>query len=380
MKIDKIVKGIILLISYPIYPISFLFPKNKKKWLFGSFGKFNDNSRYLFEHCIENEKNINVYWVSKNKNEYNYVRELKLPTIYKYSLSGLFHLLTSKVYIYSSYVNNVSFFTSGNTVLVNLWHGIPLKKIEFDIETPPLNKYFKDASLPMKILYPHHHKREKLLLCPGDYLPDVVFKSAFRKESHDIIDANYPRTSLLRNNSAKQKVEVTNITYAPTWRDNNPSFIKDKLSLLREIDKIAEMNKFKFNIKLHPNSILSHEMFSEFNNINLIDNKIDPIDLLLATDCLITDYSSIYFDFLHLNRPIIFFQYDKNDYFKNRELYSNDLCSLPGYICQDDNDLIQLLSTDISPIIHEKERESLLRLISSKNNSDYIVKRIKERI
>lgn len=74
MNLNKVKKGLVLLISYPLYPLSFLFPSNKKKWLFGSFGKFNDNSRYLFEYCITNERDINCFWVAKNKSEFNFVK------------------------------------------------------------------------------------------------------------------------------------------------------------------------------------------------------------------------------------------------------------------------------------------------------------------
>ncbi|HHR5900995.1 TPA: CDP-glycerol glycerophosphotransferase family protein [Providencia alcalifaciens] len=382
MKIDKIVKGILLLISYPIYPISFLFPRSKKKWLFGSFGKFNDNSRYLFEYCVKNEVTINAYWVSKNKNEYIYVRKLGFPTIYKYSLSGFFHLLTSKVYIYSSYVNNISFFTSGNAVLVNLWHGIPLKKIEFDISTPPLNEYFKDANWVMKALYPHHHKRETLLLCPGEYLYSTIFKSAFKKDKNNIIDANYPRISFIKEKIKQENKNINekefNITYTPTWRDNAPNFIESKLALLEEIDEIAERKGFRFNIKLHSNSIFNPDIFLKFKNIYVVDNKIDPIELLLNTDCLITDYSSIYFDFLFLNRPIIFFQYDKFDYLRNRELYNTQINNLPGKLCKNDAELIELLSANINTKEHENDRQKIIKLISSENNSDYIIHRVEK--
>lgn len=383
MKPNKILKGILLLAVYPLYPISFFFPRDKKKWLFGSFGKFNDNSRYLFEYCMENATEINSYWVAKNKSEYLYVKQKGYPVLYKYSILGLYHLLTAKVYIYSSYVNNINFFTSGNALLINLWHGIPLKKIEFDISTTPLNKYFKDANWIMKMMYPHHHKRETLLLCPGEYLYSEIFQSAFKKNKNSIIDANYPRISFIKD-KIKQENKYSNekfsITYTPTWRDNDPNFIENKLDLLDKIDKIAEMKNFRFNIKLHSNSIFNPDIFLKFKNIHVVDNKIDPIELLLNTDCLITDYSSIYFDFLFLNRPIVFFQYDKGDYLKNRELYRCKINNLPGDICENDAELIHLLSTNIDSKKYENERHALIKLISSHNNSDYIVKKIKDKI
>ncbi|MCX9109975.1 CDP-glycerol glycerophosphotransferase family protein [Providencia rettgeri] len=379
MNLNKIKKGVVLLISYPLYPISLLIPKIKTKWLFGSFGKFNDNSRYLFEYCVENEKEISSYWVAKNRQEYLFVRKSGLPVIYKYSLVGLFHLLTSKVYIYSSYVNNISYFSSGGKLLVNLWHGIPLKKVEFDISTPPLVKYFNNANFMMKALYPHHHKREDLLLCPGEYLYNNIFRTAFRADIKKIINADYPRFSFIKKNINQISNEVLTITYAPTWRDNNPDFIEEKMELFSELDKLAENKKFNFNIKLHSNSNLDRVVFTRFKNINIIDNTVDPIELLLATDCLITDYSSIYFDFLFLNKPIIFFQYDSDKYFKNRECYSNKISELPGYICSNDLELIKLLSSGVDGNKHKAERENLIRLITSKNDNKYIINKIKER-
>ena len=104
------------------------------------------------------------------------------------------------------------------------------------------------------------------------------------------------------------------------------------------------------------------------------------MDLLLITDCLITDYSSIYLDFLILDRPIIFFQYDKLQYLENRELYEYNINVLPGDICLNDRELIEILSSPINGIKYKKERADLFNLISSKNGNKHIVNKIKDYI
>lgn len=62
----------------------------------------------------------------------------------------------------------------------------------------------------------------------------------------------------------------------------------------------------------------------------MANNKLDPCELMVQADCLITDYSSIYFDYMVLDRPIIFFAFDKDDYLKERELYFDYEKYTPG--------------------------------------------------
>ncbi|EHY5574492.1 CDP-glycerol glycerophosphotransferase family protein, partial [Escherichia coli] len=102
----------------------------------------------------------------------------------------------AKVYIYSNYVSTINFYTSAGAVLVNLWHGTPLKKIEYDISKSPLFNYFKGASFIIKILMPEKHKKCNFILAPSQFVYDYSFKSAFRVyDMQYAIIADPPRIS-----------------------------------------------------------------------------------------------------------------------------------------------------------------------------------------
>ncbi|MBS9436682.1 hypothetical protein EAE91_05660 [Photorhabdus noenieputensis] len=378
-KFRKLYSGLLLLIQYPFYPISFLFYRNKNRWIFGSYGIYNDNSRYLFEYCNKHCPEIRAIWIGKNRYSILPIIKDGYEAYTKYSLKGLYYQLTSKVYIYSSYVNNINFFTSGNTLLVNLWHGIPLKKIEFDINTLPLSKYFKNATFITKILYPQYHKKPDLLLSPGEFVYNYSFKTAFKLPKENIIFANYPRVNNLINRKNVNKEFY--FLYTPTWRDDDHDFLCNKLELLEKINEFCNKRKCKFLLKLHANTNMNNAEIGNLNRIEIVNNKTDPNEVLSKADCLITDYSSIYFDYLYLNRPIIFFTYDEDSYSKNRELYNLPENIRPGPIVREDDALLSLFKN----ILDGKDdfkiaRNNIKKLFSSSENDDFIIQRIREKL
>ena len=120
----------------PIYFLSFLIPRNPKLWLFGStFGnRFADNPKYFYLYCNQFHKDrknggIRAVWITKQKEIVKLLRKNGYEVYYRYSLKGIWCCLRGKVYIFDNYSKDISFWLSGGAVKINLWHGIPLKKI-----------------------------------------------------------------------------------------------------------------------------------------------------------------------------------------------------------------------------------------------------------
>lgn len=321
---QKYIKFVLkLILGYPLYFISGFIPRNKNIWVFGSFGIFNDNSRYLYQYVLKNPQlGIRAIWISDKKQ--SVIEANKYGEAYnKNSLKGLYYSLFAKVYIFSAYVSDINFFTSRNAITVNLWHGIPLKKIEFDITTKPLVNIFREASLFEKLNNPAVRIKYDFILSPSQYIADYSFKSAFRVKDENIIIAEYPRVSYLKEcEPLSEYQKYTRVfLYVPTWRDDGNNFLEEAQFDFTQLNTLMKQYNAIFLMKFHAATKIDNIDFSLYENLKLLPNNIDPIRIMKTSDCLITDYSSIYLDYLVLNRPVIHFCFDLSKYIKHREMY-----------------------------------------------------------
>ena len=326
----------------PLYWLSFIVPRNNRIWLFGStFGKrFADNPRYLYLYVSQNKEKLNIrpIWISHNKEIVDFLRSRKYEAYYYHSLKGIYYALVGKVYIYDNYSKDINFWQSGGALKVNLWHGIPLKKIQadniFDRYRHPKNILERVRNYPRNL---SDEKKNHYVLTTSEFLRPI-FSSAFR--TNNVLISGYPRNDRLRSKKLKNpltKVErkdievIRNYTmknskakmvyYMPTFRDSETKFFD--IVDLDKLQRFLRQNNILLCAKLHPKSKLK-DRFNEIKeeNILVIDADADPYVFLERADILITDYSSIYFDYLLMDRPIIFFDYDLREYLsESREMY-----------------------------------------------------------
>lgn len=322
----------------PVYLLSCLVPRNKNLWLFGStFGRrFADNPRYFYLYLSQHkELGIRPVWISHKKEIVNSLNQAGYEAYYYKSLKGIWYCLRGKVYLYDNYSKDISFCLSGRAVKVNLWHGIPLKKIQmdniFDRVRHPKNGWekFRYALRRMSDEKPSHY----VLTTSSEFAP--IFSSAFATKKV-LICSGYPRcdifTSKEINNLLSEKEnkyfdiidrqkEKKIILYMPTFRDSETKFFD--IMNLKKFNLFLEKHNFLFCTKLHCKSKLRREFEKmESDNIVVIDPDTDPYVYIELSDMLVTDYSSIYFDYLLTEKPMLFFCYDLEEYLsKSRELY-----------------------------------------------------------
>lgn len=339
------------LLLLPVYWLSFLFPRNKRIWLFGStFGKrFADNPKYLYLYMSQHKNNTGIrpVWISHNKDIVEFLNKNGYEAYYYHSLKGIFFSLRGKVYLFDNYSKDINFWQSGGALKVNMWHGIPLKKIQadniFDKFRHPENLYGKFKNFPRNLSdeKPHHY-----ILTTSEFLKNI-FSSAFR--TNNVLTSGYPRNDILISHNinnllsqtekqqialikkfTSQKPENKMVLYMPTFRESEIDFFN--VINIKTFGEFLEKNNILFCVKLHPKSKLE-ELFKKIttNNILVIDASSDPYAFLSLSGMLVTDYSSIYFDYLLLNRPVLFFNYDMDKYLNNsRELYFNYNEFTPG--------------------------------------------------
>lgn len=340
-KIVEVIKYWSQIFLIPIYWLSFLFPRNKKIWAFGSsFGKrFADNPRYFYLYINQFKKNdIRAVWITADSQIAQFLSNNGLEAYHKHSRMGIWCCLRSAVFIFDNYSKDISFWLSGGAEKVNLWHGSGNKKTNYDnkfdrVRHPRNNlERFNTAIRRMTDEKPNHYT-----LATSSMMADI-FVSAFHTDMDHILIEGYPRNDVLFPNSFKniyteeekniliylnecrnKKLKI--ILYMPTFRDSEALFFQ-VMDLERFNDFLSKENMIFFT-KLHPKSKLKAVFQTvALSNIKNIDAGVDPYTILTYADLLVTDYSSIYSDFLMLNRPSVLFPYDFEEYSRDtRECY-----------------------------------------------------------
>lgn len=337
------------LLILPIYGLSFLMPRSKNIWVFGStFGRrFADNPRYLYLYMNSEHKEIRSVWISHNRDVVNFLTENGYEAYYYHSLKGIWIALRAKVYIFDNYSKDINFWQSGGALKINLWHGSGNKQINhdnpFDKVRHPKNLYEKWKYFPRTI---SDEKPSHYILATSDPLAKI-FASAFRVDMSHVIVAGYPRNDAMisfanesdRENNcfnkaltkkekdiqekliSLRKLQKKVLVYLPTFRESEIKFF-DVVNLDKLNDSLKQ-NNYVMAVKLHPKS----KLLKEFNRLDCseiinIDSDVDVYTFLSLSDMLITDYSSIYTDYMLLNKPVVAFQYDRDDYETESRGYS----------------------------------------------------------
>ena len=332
-----------------IYCLVYFFPRNKKNWVFGSgVGmNFSDNAKYLFLYCSSLSE-INSYWITRNRVLLKSLRYEGLNAYYKYSAKGLWLSLSSKVYVYDSRTGSINHWTSAGALKVNLWHGSPLKTIDRDITVKHNAFYIGNHTWGPKrylvrMMMPEWFVVADLMIATSNKVKGY-FNSAFGSKKIEV--TGYPRNDIIINPSLYTKHLVfeqniieslttkKTILYAPTFRDTNRFDRKTPIEWER-LNDLLKKNDTTFLIKLHRHDY-SMAMKDKCSNIKVLDNESDMYPLFSKVDLLITDYSSIFFDFLLTDKPVLFYPYDKDDYLtKDRSMYDEYDTVTPGHKAYD---------------------------------------------
>lgn len=333
------IKFFAYLATYCFYPFSFLFFRKNKKWAFGSFrGAFNDNAKYLFIYVSQNVPDIEAIWLSYNKATVALIRQKGLRAYNILSPKGAWHALTSKFWFFNAYTSDIMFCFSGGATCVNLWHGVGLKRCEFNITDGILAKRFIDKNAKEVFYHPESFRRPDFFVSSTPFQTSMCAK-AFRISENQCWELGYPRNEILlsaeetrqkfiANYEPKETTEIINkivgynktFIYMPTWRESQRDILKNLD--LNKLNTVLKEKQQMLIFKPHTNSKIMQSPFEGLTNILLLPNTIDIYTILPYTHVLITDYSSILYDYILMdNKDVVLYLYDFDDYIKERDFY-----------------------------------------------------------
>lgn len=285
-------------------PLITLLFRKKNTWLFSSWfgGKISDNSKYFYDDLNDIDNNIFKVWIVKNKELHDSDKNI----YYYLSICGLYYQVVSSAVLcthslYSDFYPLAILLNRG--IKVQLWHGTPLKKIMWDVPTTKL------GSLKRKVF-----DRYDAVVCPNENFSHI-YARAFKVSKDKVIVSGCPRVR--KNNS---DVNSGKILYAPTFRDDSSKctlFDEYKFDIEKAESYLSEHNKVLY-VRLHPHDTLDKKWEESINKSKYIhfDKSVDIYAELNTYDILITDYSSVYFDFLPYDKPIVFAPFDLEKYEK----------------------------------------------------------------
>lgn len=251
-------------------------------------------------------------------------------------------LATAK-YLFNDTSFPVYFIKKEEQVYLNTWHGTPLKKLGRgqDSDYHDIANLQKNFMASDFLLYPNEYMKEHML---DDYMIREIYDG-------DILMSGYPRNEIFfdldKSRSIRNVFDISSkqaIAYMPTWRGSVRA-VDEQVSIiegyLREIDVKLQENQIMF-VNLHP-YVADKLDYTNYQNIKPFPEHLETYEFLNACDVLVTDYSSVFFDFAITGRKIVLFAYDEEDYMRSRGMYMK-LDDLPFTKVSNVNDLIDELN------------------------------------
>lgn len=350
-----------------------LIPRNKKYVIFnGKFGKdheiFLHNTKYLFLY-MSNMKEFHVSWLCDNKEMVKVFNKYGYRNVYsRKSLKGAYNALKSKYWLHDLLPEDLPMLYTEGATIINPWHGTgSLKKCGNDdqnnvkynrLEQKIINTFtLKDSFFNVDSEHEGKYRmqafdaKEEQIVINGSPRLDVLFKDFEHQEL--FMEEDFNAIKQLKENGKKL------FFYVPTWRDTKEDisgWLKSK-----RLDDFLSSNNAVLVCKLHPfdTNSLNFELSENFYKMN---SDSDLYAVLKYMDAMISDYSSVYFDFLLLDRPIIYYVPDLEEYqVKCRSFYEPYENLTAGVKAYNEDELINAMQEVINGVDNYKEQRKALR-------------------
>jgi CDP-glycerol glycerophosphotransferase len=300
---------------------------------------YSGNPKSIYEEmlAVGDDKKYRCYYILENKRLQlpGKIKPVRMGRIQFYYVMAVAGTIISD----TRFPNHIR--KRKQAMYLQTWHGTPLKKLALDMNS------YNMAGGETKETYQREFKKNSAtwdyLISQNDF-SSHIFRRAFAFDG-EILEIGYPRNDILfkhNNTDAIQAlklkyqlpVEKKILLYAPTWRDNS-FYDKEsyRMNAPLDYDYLYEMLSKEYIILIKYHYMVREKLdFSEYNGFyRVMDSSYDISELSLASDMLITDYSSVMFDYSILKRPMIFYVYDIKEYEEElRGFYFDFIKEAPG--------------------------------------------------
>lgn len=336
-----------ILLFFPINVASLIIPVNKDLWIFGAwFGeRFDDNPRALYEYMILTHPDKQILWITNSNDVYQYLIEKKLPVCKKHSLRGYYACITSNVAVVCTSFDDINKNIWMRNV-VNTWHGTPLKMILHDASDIHNLSRLKVA---LRRLVPRFRSlSDYFIVLSSSRKEKSILTKAFKIEPKKFLVTGHPRNDYFFSCPLNQSNKKIQLLYMPTHRsEGNSEFLEWVIDEFNKKETDLKELGVELTIKAHFYHTLSENTAS---TINVFNDKMGNAlySRIKDYDILITDFSSVMFDWTLLEKPILFYVPDYQDYLNNeRKLYFDYEIITNGSYALDIDSLMEQLRSQI---------------------------------
>lgn len=362
-------------------------PIKENQVLFESFhGTTLGDSPFAMMEELLKEGGYKIYYTTSKKKKDAHEKLLKKYN-YNVELVTLGTRKYQKVLAESKYlVNNVSFPTyfmkREGQVYLNTWHGTPLKtlgkKMVMGIQDMSnMQRNFLESTY---LLHPNKYTMDHMM---EDYNLNALFTGK-------VILEGYPRNAIFLNKEKEKEIrdrysmgDKEVFAYMPTWRGaastaaKSSSYEETIEEILKRIDESLNDNQIMY-VNLHP-LVQNNVEIINYKHIFKFPDEVNNYEFLNAVDVLITDYSSVFFDYSITKKPIVLFMYDYEEYMSERGMYM-DIRKLPFEKIYDLENLLEYIKKQDKSVNYNEEKykeyvEKFLKydsVDSIRNLNDYV--------
>jgi len=328
-----------------IYGLSYITPKSNKIWVFGSMGgqAFSDSPKYIYNYIYNHNLDVEAIWLTRSPLVFRFLKTANKRVYFINSFKGVWFALRASFGIVSHGLIDINRYSCARLKIIECWHGVPLKPVLLsDKKKEAIQK--RNRAKKLKFIFPFLNKQiqynDFAAICGSGDLCNRILKKVFGSKS-PILNLGFPRldglfshetnlTSLKLGELKKNKKNIG--IYLPTYRQKEEFDIVNYFTENSEqIYKSLEQTDTYLFVKMHSFEKQSPINKLKFERIIYIDNediKDDIYSILGLFDFLITDYSSVIFDFLILARPVFLLIPDRDKYIKSNGDFVYDYLEL----------------------------------------------------
>ncbi|MBP6860229.1 MAG: CDP-glycerol glycerophosphotransferase family protein [Candidatus Pacebacteria bacterium] len=307
---------------------------------------FADNAKYLYLYIANAKGDIRPIWLAKDRGFAKLLRKKGFEAYYEKSFSGIWHALTSGTTVIDAFLQPENYRFSGGSRLVQLLHGKGMKKGGYNEKPRQAQDIIFSTSPFVSSMLPPRFVEDSPIKVAGYPRADIFFKEI--KGADISIDMHAKK--VLSDSSYKKR-----ILYAPTFRRGLEKLDLEEVLDLSALSAWAIESQNLLLMSLHP-KYRSQARGLSYPNVYFIEES-DIYPLLPLIDLMITDYSSLFTDYLLLDRPIVFYAYDLETY-KEREglSFENYDEYTPGPKASSPSELLSVLKSTLEKDNHAMHR------------------------
>ena len=370
----NMLRGILYAKNWTVAKLSTIGIKpDEKTVVFGCFNgrSYCDSPKAIYKYMLNDNRfqDYHFIWVFRDPDKHKYLEENKNTTVVNERGIPYYKALAKSKYWIFNYKVREFIHPRKDQVFVQCWHGTPLKRLGCDL------KHFTNALNTVKGMRKRYHREVKkfsYFLSPSEFATEKfvsIWDMKNAGKENCVLELGYPRNDFLYNYSNEDvkrvketlgigEIDKKILLYAPTYRDNqHTSGVGYTYKTEVDFDKLQEALGEDYIILFRGHWLVANNFdFEKYKGFVYNVSDYDDIDeLYIIADMLITDYSSVFFDYANLKRPILFYMYDLEAYRDDIRGFYLDVSELPGPIIRTEDELVEHIKQSTSTDFYDSK-------------------------